>query len=205
MRVTQATRASRVTSKATKRRHSSTATRKVTIAEVAEPFKVHLFETDLGWMGALGREGMLCQLTIGGDSPGVVFDRLAPNCRDEAIETAWCAKLARQLQAYSRGKSVTFADVPLALDGFTPFQVRVMEGCRSVAWGQTISYGELADVAGCPGAARAVGNTMARNRFPIVIPCHRVLHSGGRIGGFTAPNGISLKRRMLGLEGLTAK
>ena len=64
-----------------------------------------------------------------------------------------------------------------------------------------LSYGELAANAGKPGATRAVGNTMARNRFPIVIPCHRVVGAGGGLGGFSAPSGISLKEKLLSLEG----
>jgi len=67
------------------------------------------------------------------------------------------------------------------------------------------TYGELADLAGYPGAARAVGSVMSSNRYPIIIPCHRVVGSAGSLGGFSAPQGISLKERMLTLEGASPK
>ncbi len=76
-----------------------------------------------------------------------------------------------------------------------------MDQLRQVGYGETVSYGELAERSGSPRAARAVGTVMATNRIPLILPCHRVLGSAGRIGGFSAPQGIDLKRRMLDLEG----
>lgn len=73
---------------------------------------------------------------------------------------------------------------------------------REVGWGETVSYGELAEMAGRPRAARFVGNVMARNPIPILIPCHRVIAAGGRIGGY-GPSGTETKRYLLGLEGVT--
>ena len=75
----------------------------------------------------------------------------------------------------------------------------VME-CRKIPYGKTLSYGQLAAKAGRPGAARAVGNHMAGNRTPIIVPCHRVLPSGGGLGGFSAAGGVALKRRLLEME-----
>jgi methylated-DNA-[protein]-cysteine S-methyltransferase len=82
----------------------------------------------------------------------------------------------------------------------TPFSVRVYEAARRVPPGCTVSYGELARAAGSPGAARAVGRAMATNPFPIVIPCHRVLASGGKAGGFSAYGGVATKDRLLAIE-----
>jgi methylated-DNA-[protein]-cysteine S-methyltransferase len=72
---------------------------------------------------------------------------------------------------------------------------------RDVGWGETVSYGELAEMAGRPRAARAVGNAMSRNPVPIVVPCHRVVTAGGRIGGY-GPSGVPTKRFLLALEGV---
>jgi methylated-DNA-[protein]-cysteine S-methyltransferase len=72
---------------------------------------------------------------------------------------------------------------------------------REVGFGETVSYGELAEMAGRPGAARAVGNSMSRNPVPIVVPCHRVVAASGRIGGY-GPSGVSTKRYLLALEGV---
>jgi methylated-DNA-[protein]-cysteine S-methyltransferase len=114
-------------------------------------------------------------------------------------------RLAERIQSYAAGIDEDFSDVPLDLSHLTEFQRRVVKQCRRIRPGETLSYGELAAKAGYPGAARAVGSTMARNRFPIVIPCHRVVGSAGSLGGFSAPSGISLKRRMLDLESASRK
>ena len=90
--------------------------------------------------------------------------------------------------------------MPVVLDGFTDFQCRVYQRCRRIAYGATLSYGALAAAIGVPQAARAVGNTMARNRLPLVIPCHRVVGAAGALGGFSAPDGIHMKQRLLSLE-----
>ena len=81
--------------------------------------------------------------------------------------------------------------------GLTPFRVKIMEALRQVPAGETMTYGELAAAAGCPGGARAVGNVMARNPVPLLVPCHRVLATNG-LGGFTG--GLDVKRKLLRLE-----
>lgn len=82
--------------------------------------------------------------------------------------------------------------------GLTPFRVKIMEALRRVPAGETMTYGELASAAGCPGGARAVGNVMARNPVPVLVPCHRVVATNG-LGGFTG--GLDVKRKLLRLEG----
>jgi methylated-DNA-[protein]-cysteine S-methyltransferase len=98
------------------------------------------------------------------------------------------------------GEPDEFSDIEIDLDHLTPFAQRIVTFCRRIPWGQTLSYGQLAKVSGRSGAARAVGSVMARNRTPIIVPCHRVIASGGRLGGFSAPQGIKLKRRLLAVE-----
>ena len=95
---------------------------------------------------------------------------------------------------------VDLADIDLDLDGIDGFERRVLEAARGIAPGATLTYGELATRAGSPGAAREVGQAMARNRFPIVVPCHRVLAAGGGFGGFSAPGGLESKARLLTIE-----
>jgi methylated-DNA-[protein]-cysteine S-methyltransferase len=98
------------------------------------------------------------------------------------------------------GTSDDFSDVPISLEHLSPFQRRVVVACRCIPCGSTQSYGQLAEAAGSPGAARAVGQVMATNRYPILVPCHRVVAAGGRLGGFSAPQGVSLKRQLLAFE-----
>jgi methylated-DNA-[protein]-cysteine S-methyltransferase len=109
------------------------------------------------------------------------------------------AGAAEQLKAYFAGKAVNF-DIDLDLSEVTPFQRRVLECCARIPYGQVATYGELARRIGRPTAARAVGHAMARNPIPIVIPCHRVIASDGSLCGFSADQGIALKRRLLDME-----
>jgi methylated-DNA-[protein]-cysteine S-methyltransferase len=107
------------------------------------------------------------------------------------------AELAGRLQEYARGLPVAFNDVKLDVAG-TPFQMAVWQATRAIPRGQTRTYGELARMLGRPGAARAVGAAEAANPVPIVVPCHRVIGSDGRLCGFGG--GLPLKQRLLALE-----
>jgi methylated-DNA-[protein]-cysteine S-methyltransferase len=104
-----------------------------------------------------------------------------------------------------RGEADDLADVPVDLDALPPFRRKVLEVVRTIPAGETLSYGDVAAAVGAPGAARAVGQALGQNPFPIVIPCHRVLAAGGRIGGFTAQGGTTVKAKMLAVEGVTAR
>ncbi len=106
--------------------------------------------------------------------------------------------IVERVAAYLSGDRVTFADVPLDLDWCTPFQRALAEALRAVPWGEVVTYGELAALAGRPGAQRAAGAFCAANRFALFLPCHRVVAAGG-IGGYGS-SGVELKRRLLGLE-----
>jgi methylated-DNA-[protein]-cysteine S-methyltransferase len=108
--------------------------------------------------------------------------------------------LLRRIHRRLTGEPVDFTDVTLELDWCTPFQHAVVERLRQVPWGEVVTYGELAALAGYPGAARAVGSVCAANRFWLLVPCHRVVAAAG-IGGYGA-SGTTLKRRLLELEGV---
>jgi O-6-methylguanine DNA methyltransferase len=87
------------------------------------------------------------------------------------------------------------------LEGYTTFQLAVVEALRRVPYGEVVTYGELAALAGRPNAQRAAGSVCAQNRFPLVVPCHRVVSATG-IGGY-GPSGVEVKRRLLRLEGVS--
>jgi methylated-DNA-[protein]-cysteine S-methyltransferase len=120
----------------------------------------------------------------------------------EAPPPAAVEATIERMVASLRGDADDLADVELDLSSLPPFQQRVFEVVRRIPAGETMSYGEVAAAAGSPGAARAVGQALGRNPFPIVIPCHRVLAAGGKIGGFTATGGVSVKAKMLAAEGV---
>jgi len=104
-----------------------------------------------------------------------------------------------QLKEYVKGKRRVF-DLPLAID-LPAFTARVLAEVEGIPWGSVRSYGEVATLVGSPGAARAVGQAMGKNPLPIVIPCHRVVAAGGKIGGFGG--GMKWKRWLLGREGVS--
>jgi len=109
------------------------------------------------------------------------------------------AQAAQELEEYFAGSRTGF-DVPLELDG-TPFQREVWDELTRIGYGETITYGELARRVGRPRGPRAVGQANGRNPVPIIVPCHRVVASGG-IGGYGG--GLKVKRALLALEGVTA-
>ena len=96
-------------------------------------------------------------------------------------------------------------DLVLDLDDIPEFHRRVFATARAIAPGNTVTYGELARRLGTPGAARAVGQALGANPFPIVVPCHRIVAADGSLGGFSAPGGARTKRRMLQIEGAIAQ
>lgn len=102
--------------------------------------------------------------------------------------------------ALMRGEGNTLGQIELDLEGVPPFHRRVYEAARAIPPGATLSYGEIAARAGSPGAARAVGGALGKNPFAIIVPCHRVLAAGGKVGGFTANGGVSTKLALLALE-----
>ena len=110
-------------------------------------------------------------------------------------------KLVHTLESYFAGERVSFDDVELDVDGWTPFQLEVVRALRHVPYGEVVSYGDLARIAGHPRAQRAAGTFCARNRFGIVVPCHRVVGADG-LGSYGSL-GTEYKRRLLALEGVT--
>ena len=165
---------------------------------------VSVFATPLGYWALLGRDETLHAMTVG--HPEALAARIAcasPHAgAGTTIEDAnldWHPELRRRLERYATGEVVAFDDIQLQLPRLTPFQRQIIDLTRKLKYGETITYGELAMRAKHPRAARAVGTVMSSNRFPIIIPCHRVVSSGG-LGGYSAPQGVSLKSRLLELE-----
>ena len=108
------------------------------------------------------------------------------------------------VQRYFAGEEADFTDVPLDLAGQSAFFRAIYDAARRVHWGETTTYGALARELGAgPEAAREVGQAMAKNPVALIIPCHRVLAAGGKVGGFSAPGGASSKLKMLALEGVS--
>jgi len=142
-------------------------------------------------------------LLIAGDGEALHYIYFAKNGKVARPERGWVesatgvvAQAVTQLREYFAGKRREF-DVPLAVQG-TAFQRSVWRALQEIPYGETISYGELAKRVGNPKASRAAGSANGANRIPIVIPCHRVIAAGGKLGGFGG--GLPVKEKLLALE-----
>jgi len=110
------------------------------------------------------------------------------------------AALIENVRKHLAGELQDFRGVPVDLSAAAPFARQVLEATRQIPPGRTITYGELARSVGRPDAARAVGQIMASNPIPLIIPCHRVVAAGGKAGGFSAPGGWATKADLLAIE-----
>lgn len=121
-----------------------------------------------------------------------------PRAQSDATDAAH--PLATRIRAYFSGERTSFEDVELDLSWATPFQLAAAQALRCVPYGEVVTYGELAALAGHPNAQRAAGSFCAANRFPLIVPCHRVVAAGG-LGAYGSL-GTEYKRRLLALEGV---
>jgi methylated-DNA-[protein]-cysteine S-methyltransferase len=156
-----------------------------------------IFNTSMGWVGILASAKGLLVTTLPQCSAQEAHRLLG----DSAIQAIWSPHLfddlAERLRIYFSGHKVTFPD-KLDLSAATAFQREVWEATKLILYGETKSYAWVAKQIKRPRAARAVGQALSRNPLPIIIPCHRVIASDGRLGGFTG--GLEMKRELLSLE-----
>ena len=146
------------------------------------------------------------RLRLAADDAGLRELRFGGRCEPAGVNPLWredpapLSETMRQLRAYFAGELRTF-DLPLAPQG-TPFQLHVWQQLRKIPWGETISYGELATRIGNPKASRAVGLANGANPIAIIVPCHRVIGSNGKLTGYGG--GLPIKEFLLALEGSNA-
>jgi methylated-DNA-[protein]-cysteine S-methyltransferase len=165
-----------------------------------------LFDTGIGRCGiAWGRRGVVgVQLPEAREAAtrARLLARFPEAC--EASPPPAVQGALDRITALLRGEQSDLASIALDMDRVPPFHRRVYTAVRKIPAGSTLSYGEIATRIGAPGAARAVGQALGRNPFAIVVPCHRVLAAGGKVGGFSADGGIATKLRLLSIEGAVA-
>ncbi len=155
------------------------------------------FNTDMGWIGILASAKGLVGTTFPQRSAQEAYQLLG----DSANHAAWPPRLfddlMERLKVYFSGHKAAFPD-ELDLSGAAPFQREVWEITRLIPYGETRSYLWVAEQIKKPGAVRAVGQALSRNPLPVIVPCHRVVASDGKLGGFSG--GLEMKRRLLWLE-----
>jgi methylated-DNA-[protein]-cysteine S-methyltransferase len=132
---------------------------------------------------------------------GVLLPGMRERNEPAAEAPAFVLDAVAGMRAVLAGERLDLREIVLDESGIDDFRRAVYAATRAVGPGETVSYGEIARVLGDPGAARAVGAALGANPFPIIVPCHRVLASTGALHGFSAPGGLTTKRRMLELEG----
>ncbi len=157
-------------------------------------------QTALGWVGFSWSERGLVAVTLPQQTEAEALEQLPASPETILPLPSWLGLgvLTDKLRRYFEGREVTF-DEPLDPQVGTDFQRRVWAAARAIPRGKTRTYGQVARMAGSPRAARAVGQAMARNPRPIVVPCHRVVGSDGSLTGYGG--GVEMKRRMLEMEG----
>lgn len=161
-------------------------------------YKHHLFQTEVGWIALLGTENGLRRLSLK-PTPQEALDELGPEL-DRAVQDPEAFSRVRIcLESYLQGDSQALDEVELDLADAPPFFSAAWDACRRIPSGETRSYAWLAAQAGNPLAVRAAGQSMARNRFPLIVPCHRVIASDGDLRGYGA-GGLKVKAELLKME-----
>lgn len=167
------------------------------------------FQTELGWMALAISGNTICKLAFGHKSAKAaraeIAKNIAVNCSAQfetraTSDNAWTEELVERLQDYASGRPVEFDNFEIDTSAMTDFGRRVILACRKIPYGRTLTYGELAARTGNSGAARAVGTHMAKNRIPLIVPCHRVLPADKGLGEYSAVGGVEMKQRLLELE-----
>lgn len=155
----------------------------------------HVFATDWGWWGLQASARGIVRVVLPQPSRQQARKQL-----DEVRSSAGplAEEAARQIQEYLRGRRQHFT-LPVDWELMSGFARLILEGCAQIAYGETISYAELARRAGHKRAARAAGQALGANLVPILVPCHRIICADGSLGGFSG--GLETKRRLLELEG----
>ncbi|MBI4289734.1 MAG: methylated-DNA--[protein]-cysteine S-methyltransferase [Chloroflexi bacterium] len=156
-----------------------------------------LFITGWGWMGVVGSEEGVRQVVLPQSSPHNVHRIMRNGNGGLQDGTARFTDLCLRLKRYITGERVSFDD-KLDTSEVSPFQQQVWEATRSIPWGETRTYGWVADRVGRPGHCRAVGQALASNPVPFLIPCHRVVGKSGCLTGYRG--GLTLKKYLLDME-----
>lgn len=159
--------------------------------------KYTTFETAMGWLGLLASADGLRQTTLPQHSAEEAIRLLGVKQHQASSDTSLFQDLVKRLSIYFRGGQASFPD-RLDLSATTPFQRAVWQATGTIPYGETRSYRWVAERIEKPGAARAVGQALGRNPVPVIVPCHRVVASDGKLGGFTGD--LELKKRLLQLE-----
>lgn len=162
--------------------------------------KYDIFETAYGWIGVAASETGIKRITLPELTAADAKSELGLSIHDAKRDPSWFDDLRSRLDRYFSGEPEDLTQIAIDLDD-PEFFTRARAACRTIPVGETRTYAWLAEAAGSPNAIRAAGQSMARNPVPLLVPCHRVVGSNGRLHGFGGGIGLPLKARLLQLEG----
>ncbi len=159
-----------------------------------------IFKTEYGWCVIFGDKGRLLEIIPFLRSEAEAFSRAFSRHRTMTGDPRFFNEIRESMRKYFLGEKVDFR-FPVDLSRHTYFQRKVWEITESIPYGDVLTYRQVSAMMGNPRASRAVGQALAKNPLPIIIPCHRVVRSNGELGGYSAPGGIDMKARLLKMEG----
>jgi methylated-DNA-[protein]-cysteine S-methyltransferase len=166
----------------------------------------HLFDTKLGVCGVAWSTRGIAAVQLPEKDRAATARRLSAKSRStgEAAPPPAIAAVIANIHEYLNGQRINFSEIEVDLDDIDELRRKIYQALRMIGFGCTTTYSELARALGLEDwqGARDVGEAMGRNPIPIVIPCHRVLAAGGRLGGFSAYGGTTTKQKLLALEGV---
>jgi len=159
-----------------------------------------LVQTRWGFLAIAFEGSSVIALELPDTDKKIVRQRLTSRCGPLTWVEKPFPEVADLLVRYFKGEPVSFDKIRVAPPDGTPFYREVWKRLQAIPYGELVTYGQLAAMLGRPRAARAIGGAVGANPIPLVIPCHRVIQNGGKLGGFSAPGGTSYKKRLLQLE-----
>ncbi len=159
-----------------------------------------LIDTDLGTFGLAWTDAGVARVALPGRDRARTEIWISREPAEPGFPERSLSALPEMIRDYAAGERVDFSDIPLDLSDVPEFNRRVYAELLKIGYGETTTYGAIARALGDLTLSRAVGHALGANPIPLIIPCHRVLASGGTTGGFSSPGGVSAKMRMLALE-----
>ena len=169
------------------------------------PIICSLFPTYIGWCGVLTAQRGLLRVYAGYAKRTQLLEHIAVGVGDRIKKVSATGRVIDTIKRYCSGENVSFEGCHMDWSSLSPFQQKVLKTAMKIPYGSVATYGSLAGKIGCPRGSRAVGNALARNPFPLVIPCHRIIRGDGKPGGFSAGGGVMLKNKLLQIEQLSTR
>ena len=159
-----------------------------------------LFKTPIGWCGVIKTQRGLKRIFIGHQKKHQLINQITEDFGNTITTAPSTGKLIENIERYCSGVKVSFSKCKMDWSSLTPFQCKVLMETKKLSYGVVTTYRSLAQKIGSPRGSRAVGNALSHNPFPLLIPCHRIVRSDGKIGGFSAGGGKKLKEKLLRME-----